>query len=730
MTILDRVVPSTMLRGISLGRDNRDHAPTALSPNLSGLRVHRLCTVLAAMSLFAPAISASTPIIQLPLVGLISILGFLAILALVLMALLCRTEEALGRVDRAILPLALVLLGIWAASQLYFDPVYGTDEAAFVQYAAQLLQHGHNPYAANMLPSLTQFQVPIQYATYLLNGGISSTFAYPSLAFLLVVPFAAVTHGVQAVIVANVFFLAIELVVMFYVLPRQVRALAPVVVLGLPILFGYTVGGVIDTLFVPFLLIVAYRWTDIGRGGRLGSSGLARAVCLGMACSISQFPWFVAPFIILGIWRLRAPELGNRRVALLAARFVGVAAGAALVVNAPFIVWGPGAWLKGVTTPLLQHAVPFGQGIVAASVFFRVGGGDLSYYTYAAVALFVGLLVVYWVWFRRLWRAAFVLPSVILLFPARSLTEYVVTVMAVWIVSLVVPGRGPTVPSQLITAPDLTMRSRFFAKFDGLTAKFGDRRWVRWLMLAVFLPTAGFLTLALATPAPLTLRVLSVTTNGQFERVWQIQVAVTNRSSSAVDPHFTAHSTSQLTPFWEVRHGPAKLRSGQTASYTLVAPDVGSMPFITQPFVVQAVTAQPESISSSSAYTPEQYDCYITPSYVNKAVPLGGTVLLRIQLRSPFGAQVHQRGVPVALGQVIYAQTALVPAEAQINGAPEGQTPVTTRTDASGVATFRVRDATVQGNNPVYFQAYVDPTAGFPHGYSEVVSILWGPKPG
>jgi len=163
------------------------------------------------------------------------------------------------------------------------------------------------------------------------------------------------------------------------------------------------------------------------------------------------------------------------------------------------------------------------------------------------------------------------------------------------------------VPSLLITAPDVTMRSRIIAKFDGLTAKFGfltakvgDRRWVRWLMLAVFLPTAGFLALALTTPAPLTLRVLSVTTNGQFERVWQIQVAVTNRSSSTVAPHFTAHSTSQLTPFWEVRHGPASLRSGQTASYTLVAPDVGSMPFITQPFVVQAVTAQPESISSSS----------------------------------------------------------------------------------------------------------------------------------
>lgn len=693
-----------------------------LPERANSLLVHRVLTMLAALALFAPAIAISTSIIQLPLVGLSAVLGFAAIIIAVLVALLCRTEQALRRLDFLLLLLGLILISGWAASQLYFDPVYGTDEAAFVQYAAQLLQHGHNPYTMSMLPSLTQFQVPIQYATYLLNGTISSVFAYPSLAFLLAVPFVALTHGIQAVIIANVFFLAIEMVVLFIVLPRQIRALAPVIIVGLPILFGYTVGGVVDTLFVPFLLIVACRWTSTGENGVLGTAGIGRAVCLGLAASISQFPWFVIPFLVLGIWRLRGAEIGNRRAMTVAARFAGIVGGAFLFVNAPFILWNPGAWLRGVTTPLLQHAVPFGQGIVAASVFYRLGGGDLAYYSYAAAAIFVGLLVVYVLLFRHLWRVTFVLPSVVLFFSTRSLTEYVVSLIAVWVVSLAVPGRGPRLSGDL-GQPDL----------DGAAhpnpLRYSDRPFLRLAaVLAVFVPSLTLLALAVTTPAPLTLKIVSVSTNGQFERVWQIKVAVTNRSDGAVEPRFTAHSTSQLTPFWDIRVGPSKLGAGRTESYTLVAPNVGSMPFITQPFVVQAVTPNPQSISSSSLFTPQRFNCYITPSYVDEAVPLGQTVTLQVQLRSPFGAQIQKPGVPIALGQVIYAQTALIPAEAQINGAPEGHTPVTALTGSNGVALFRVRDSSIQGDNPVYFQAYVNSEASFPYGYSEVVSIVWSPN--
>jgi len=707
-----------------LPRRRPRHAASGRTLRSGDLLVHRVLTLLAAISLFGAAIATSGPVIQLPLIGLISIVGFGAVLAAVAMTLLCRSEEALRRVDLVILALALVLLAAWAASDLYGDPVYGTDESAFVQYSALLLQHGRDPYAVSMLPSLTQYQVPIQYATYLLNGGISSTFAYPALSFLLVVPFDVLTNGVQSIIVTNIFFLAAELVIVFVVLPRHLRGLATVLVMGLPILFGYTAGGVVATMFVPFLLIVAYRWTDIGRNGILARRGIAQALCLGLAVSVSQFPWFLVPFLLVGVWCLRESEIGARRAGVVTAKFAGLAGATALVVNAPFIAWDPGAWVRGITTPVLQHAIPFGQGLVAASVFFRVGGGNLAYYTDGAMVLFVALLITYGLWIRRLWRLTFVLPSLVLYFPSRSLTEYAVSVIALWTVSIVVPGRGPL--------PEAEALSR--VRDDDAASAGGDLRRHRsrlalLLVSGVALVAAGvLLTLALVTPAPLRLRILSVTTNGQFERVWEINVAVKNQSTSPVEPHFTAHSTSQLTPYWDISRGPTRLGAGESASYTLIAPNVGSMPIITQPFVLQAVTPVPESISSSAAYTPQAYTCYITPSYVDQTLPLGSSVSLEVELRSPLGAQVHRRGVPVALGQVIYGQDALIPAEAQINGASEGKTAVVALTGADGVARFHVRDSSLQGSNPIYFQAFVQPPGSFPYGYSEVVTIVWRPR--
>ena len=140
---------------------------------------------------------------------------------------------------------------------------------------------------------------------------------------------------------------------------------------------------------------------------------------------------------------------------------------------------------------------------------------------------------------------------------------------------------------------------------------------------------------------------------------------------------------------------------------------------------LQAVSAQPDTLSSSSLYVPEQFSSYISPSYVDTDMPLGTKVRLQVQLRSPYGGLVRKAGVRIALGQLIYGQSALIPAEAQINNMPEGRTPVETKTNQAGVAEFDVRDNSVQGGNPIYFQAYVDPEGGYPYGYSEIVSVLW-----
>lgn len=94
-------------------------------------------------------------------------------------------------------------------------------------------------------------------------------------------------------------------------------------------------------------------------------------------------------------------------------------------------------------------------------------------------------------------------------------------------------------------------------------------------------------------------------------------------------------------------------------------------------------------------------------------------------MRSPYGARVSRRGVRIALGQLIYGQDALIPAQTHINNGNVGQSPVYARTDREGVATFHVRDDQSENGNAVYFQAWIAPANGYPFGYSDIVSVLW-----
>ena len=684
------------------------------------LTVHRLLSAIGAFGLFGAAFVTWGTIIQIPFLGAISVASFAAVFVALIVALSATEESTLEKVDVAVLLLGLLLLGAWAASQLYFYPAYGTDEAAYQQYAAQTLLPGHNPYTRSMLPALTQFRVPIQYATYTLSGSISSTLVYPAFSFLFAVPFIWLTHGVQSVIIGNVVFLGIQIVLMFLFLPRRLRVLAPVVGLGLPILFGYTLAGINDAVLAAFLLCVAWRWTDVGRSGTLGRGGVLRAVCLGLALSVQQLAWFMFPFVVAGMVCLRIRDHGRRRAWRLTGAYVAIAGATFLGVNGPFIVWNARAWFRDVVSPFTQHAIPYGQGLVDISAFFRVGGGNLSFYTYAAMAIFVAMLAVFVLFFDRLWRLAFVLPSAALFFPTRSLAEYFMTVIGVWVVSVAAPGSDPTTG----------MRWLATERWSSGLARWGWRRTVpRWVLPAsaglCFVPGLILVGLALGSGAPLAMHIRSVETNGQLQGTWRIQVDVTNRSRTEISPHFAANYIGQMTSFWYVISGPPRMAPGQQARYTLAAPNIGSMPGLTQPFVLQAVSAHPDTLSSTAPYVPEQFSSYVSPSYIDRKIALGATVALQVELRSPFGGFVHKSGVRVALGQLIYAQSALIPAEARINGMPEGRTPVFAETNGAGVAEFEVSDTSIQGGNPVYFQSYVDPVRGYPYGYSEIVSVLW-----
>lgn len=68
----------------------------------------------------------------------------------------------------AILAITLTYSIAWLISLVYQSPNLGTDEAAFVQYAGQLLAHGVNPYARNLATALQQYHVVPSAWTYTL----------------------------------------------------------------------------------------------------------------------------------------------------------------------------------------------------------------------------------------------------------------------------------------------------------------------------------------------------------------------------------------------------------------------------------------------------------------------------------------------------------------------------------------------------------------------------------
>ncbi len=109
------------------------------------------------------------------------------------------------------------------------------------------------------------------------------------------------------------------------------------------------------------------------------------------------------------------------------------------------------------------------------------------------------------------------------------------------------------------------------------------------------------MAVALGTPAPLSLRILSAHSNRSLRSVAQIRLLVQNRSGNPLRPHFATNVSGQAT-FWNVRTGPPMLAPHSSAIYRLYAPDAGSMPPNGTKFIVEAYTATPRTISSTSPF--------------------------------------------------------------------------------------------------------------------------------
>lgn len=675
-------------------------APHAVT---SGLR---LLSLLAVLSVLGTAAASWGAPLQLPVTGVLVAVVFGVGVVATVAIIAARRLANLRRLDVLVCALGLTALIAEALVYVHLNPGYGTDEGAFQQAAGTLLLHGHDPYGANLIGALSRYHVSPQVSTSLLNGSVVSTFGYPSVPILVAAAAVWITGGTQAIPIADIVILALTTVALFTMLAPAHRPVVVLLCIGLPTLFGLATLGTNVIICMALLSMVAYRWSEVGANGTLTGGQRLQAVALGLAIATQQLAWFATPFLLVGIYLLRRGSFGKRAAAALTARYVAWAAGAFLAVNAPFIIWSAHSWVTSVAAPLLQHAIPYGQGLIDLTLILHVGGGNLEAYQICAALVYLALLATYILHFRLLARGCFALAIIPLFYASRSLSEYFIALAVVIVVSVItVPG------ASLAHAPHVQLPAVLASSRRPLTA-------------ALFAPAAAALAIALTAQAPFAIKITGFRTAGASTNLWKLHARIHNTSATALTPRFATDTTGQASTPWIIMRGPRTLPPRETASYVLYAPNVASMPSVTSPVALEAFTVTPATFSSSRSLTPVPYTLALTPAFVNNVLPDGTGITLTLQLLSPDGAALHRKGVVVAFQQAIETQGQPVRALARINGSRPGLGTVHTRTDALGQARFRVEDSRPQ-SVPIYFQGRVQSPAGYLAGYSNRVSVIW-----
>jgi uncharacterized membrane protein len=586
-------------------------------------------------------------------------------------------------------------LALWSYFQVFTAPDYGTDEIAFDQYAAQLVLRGVNPYLHSMAPAFPLFHVSPDGYTFMLNGKPVTALSYPALAFLAYLPLLAMGLFTQAAVWVNVAAWSIGAIILYAVLPRRLAALAAVVA-SIDVFISYAVGGVTDALFVPLLVGAAVRWDGFAR--TRGLAAWRGPILMGLAMAVKQTPWMVAPFVVAGIVLESRQDSGWRVAIRDGLRYTGIALTAFLVPNLPFIIAAPGAWLHGILTPLRSPSVPAGQGLISLSMSLGVGGGSLVAYNATAVTVFAACFACYLAGYRALKPVAFIIPSVVLFFAARSFGSYLVMLIPAAVAAAVTTGRAP------------------------VTACW--RHW-KWVAAGGAATCGAAVIVALTAASPLAVSIRTVRTTGQLATIEQLTLDVANHSSHSVRPAFTIENGTQMTAFWHRRQGPQVLGAHRRASYTIVAPSYFAMPSISSGFQVLAFTQRPASVSRSNSYLANSWRLVLQPATIDRPIAVDQEFSVQAEIVDRLDRPVHAAHIPVYLGQVIYDQRGLRFSRAVINQAQPGDTPVEALTNRHGVATFHIHSP-VAGQDPVYFEAnLLNPESFYPYGYSPLLAVTF-----
>lgn len=344
------------------------------------------------------------------ILGLVSILYvYVAALGLLIAAAAGVDFERYGRtIGYLVLSVLVVVtvavyLGLTSAAP-------GSDAAIFMEYSGSLVLEGENPYTVGMEGAWNATGATSLSVTPTVDGSHVSSYSYPSGLILAAVPAAALDVPVTKVsALAGLFVLA------FLVLESPVEwMLAPVAVLLSNNWLHVSALGAVDVLWVLPVLVAMRAWYS--------ERWLAAGALLGAAATMKPQPWLLLPFL--------AVELYRRRDIAALVLVGGGGVGTFAVLNLPFLLWTPAAWLQGVLTPFSGQGASLIHDGVGLTMLTTSGAYVLpkGWYLQVFAGLYLLALAATLQWGARARWANWVLPLALLLVNYRSLQSYFLVV--------------------------------------------------------------------------------------------------------------------------------------------------------------------------------------------------------------------------------------------------------------------------------------------------------------
>jgi uncharacterized membrane protein len=295
---------------------------------------------------------------------------------------------------------------------------YSADIMVVSHTAADLVLHGHNPYAVNdrlfLIDQMEKFGMTPLLITREANGEIvDKLVVYPAGHILAFIPPLALGMGDARWTLA---FYSIAIVaILWFFAPPVIRPLIALPLLADPAhILIYAIGGVTDDVWVAPVMLSAL----LLHGRRLPLA----ALFLGLALATKQQPWLLLPFLAIWLWNESGATTTKARLQELA-RFFAITALVFVVINAPFFVWDPRAWLSSLAYLATATLKIDGSGLSVLSQAGFVGWSRGVYTLWSAAAVLV-LLAAYLKAYATLKNTFWIYPAIILWFNYRSLPSY------------------------------------------------------------------------------------------------------------------------------------------------------------------------------------------------------------------------------------------------------------------------------------------------------------------